>query len=454
MIGSRRHGGRSTTCGSPPRDLPTLDEIGEPARWIETGRRAADGGRAARRPSRACWSGSPRPPASTTCSCRATWCSRASRVAPTPCACCTRCATCVDSSRSGWRSSTSITGCGRARPSDAAYVRRLAGSPRLPFHLRALTSVPPQGRVGRGVGHAFASRLALAEVARGIVRDRDRRRAHARRSSRDGVMDPAHRVWGLGWHGRHPVPAGPASGRLCSTSRAPRSRRSAARSDLRPRHDPTNDDRRLLRNALRLEAIPALERATGRGSRRDRPNSAACSRDDAESQAHRSGSRRGGASEVERRSPSRRRGSREPARPVASRRHPMRVIAIVRAALGRPGRDAIDAVLDLAAGRPGRRRDLGGLQASARPGVCSVPALPPKASGPIARGGAHRERHERGPPLHSGFHVEAYEPDIEKVLDLLRGDRGDARGDGRADHCATTRASRCCWSGCSRARSS
>ena len=33
---------------------------------------------------------------------------------------------------------------------------------------------------------------------------------------------------------------------------------------LRPRHDPTNGDTNLLRNALRQEAIPAIERATGR----------------------------------------------------------------------------------------------------------------------------------------------------------------------------------------------
>src|SRR4029450_11624429 len=34
--------------------------------------------------------------------------------------------------------------------------------------------------------------------------------------------------------------------------------------NLRPRHDPTNEDTRLLRNALRLEAIPAIEPATNR----------------------------------------------------------------------------------------------------------------------------------------------------------------------------------------------
>ena len=33
---------------------------------------------------------------------------------------------------------------------------------------------------------------------------------------------------------------------------------------LRPRRDPTNEDTRFLRNALRLEAIPAIERATNR----------------------------------------------------------------------------------------------------------------------------------------------------------------------------------------------
>ena len=34
---------------------------------------------------------------------------------------------------------------------------------------------------------------------------------------------------------------------------------------LRPLRDPTNEDPRLLRNATRLEAIPTMERDTGRG---------------------------------------------------------------------------------------------------------------------------------------------------------------------------------------------
>jgi tRNA(Ile)-lysidine synthase len=36
---------------------------------------------------------------------------------------------------------------------------------------------------------------------------------------------------------------------------------------LRPRQDPTNRDPRFLRNAIRLQVIPALERATGRSVR-------------------------------------------------------------------------------------------------------------------------------------------------------------------------------------------
>ncbi len=123
---------------------------------------------------------------------------------------------------------------------------------------------------------------------------------------------------------------------------------------LRPRRDPTNRDTRRLRNALRLRGIPALERTTGRQVRMPiartadllrpveeewlriaRPSKDAGARDDGEYRLRR-GDGRGAVS--------RGRARGDPDVPPLA---------------GPPGRrESIDAVLDLAVGRPGRRRDL------------------------------------------------------------------------------------------------
>ena len=51
---------------------------------------------------------------------------------------------------------------------------------------------------------------------------------------------------------------------------------------LRPRRDPMNEDTALLRNAIRLEAIPAIERATGREVRDTFARTAGLLREDAD----------------------------------------------------------------------------------------------------------------------------------------------------------------------------
>ena len=93
------------------------------------------------------------------------------------------------------------------------------------------------------------------------------RGAHAGRPGRDGAAEPASSAPGsMGWpaSGRD---AAPVASSRCSTSRARRSRRSAARSACVHGTIPTNEDRRFLRNAIRLEAIPMLERGDrSRGS--------------------------------------------------------------------------------------------------------------------------------------------------------------------------------------------
>jgi tRNA(Ile)-lysidine synthase TilS/MesJ len=138
---------------------------------------------------------------------------------------------------------------------------------------------------------------------------------------------------------------------------------------LRPRRDPTNADPHLLRNALRLKGIPALERATGRSVARSIARSADLLRADRielYSQAMRAmvevvvgapsplGDTTFDASRL-----------RELPVAVASRAVRLAVYQVMEREDVAPwSKEAVDAILDLARGRPGRRRDLpGGLKA-------------------------------------------------------------------------------------------
>jgi tRNA(Ile)-lysidine synthase len=125
---------------------------------------------------------------------------------------------------------------------------------------------------------------------------------------------------------------------------------------LRPRRDPTNADTRYLRNAIRLEVLPALMRATGRDVKAPIARSARLLQQELD---------RLGSPPVP-----------EPGSSVAQRvddgyllflhRFPdesfqARLVAHLLRELQAPVTEAaIGAVLDLARGRPGRRRDLGG----------------------------------------------------------------------------------------------
>ena len=78
------------------------------------------------------------------------------------------------------------------------------------------------------------------------------------------------------------------------------------------------------------------------------------------------------------------------------------------------------AVLDLAAGRPGRRRDLTlGFESAARPGVCSThssfPGRRRDRSTPTGKGEVVMVTDQASLSTLTG-HVEAYEPDIDRIL--------------------------------------
>ena len=124
---------------------------------------------------------------------------------------------------------------------------------------------------------------------------------------------------------------------------------------LRPRRDPTNADTDLLRNALRLEAIPAIERSTGREVKRTFARTADHLRRDASALFAHADEHAQALVEL------REHGFAIRARPLLdlppalSSRVARR--GFQRADLGWD-HEAIDAVLDLAAGSPGRTRDL------------------------------------------------------------------------------------------------
>jgi tRNA(Ile)-lysidine synthase len=146
---------------------------------------------------------------------------------------------------------------------------------------------------------------------------------------------------------------------------------------LRPRRDESNLDARFLRNALRLNGIPALERATRRAIREPLARTATLAAED-DRELHRqmlaiwpeAVEESQGATRIatER--------LRSLSRPVARR-----LIGRAVFRLGLPATDAvIEAVVDLAAGRPGRRRDLtAGLKARREGGYVLLSRTSPES---------------------------------------------------------------------------
>jgi tRNA(Ile)-lysidine synthase len=235
---------------------------------------------------------------------------------------------------------------------DAAYVERLAARHGLRFHLRLAEGAPAKGESVEAWARSQRSQ-ALGAVMResGAARVAE---GHTMNDQAETLVIALVRGGGLeALSGISPV-LGNEVQPLIDVTRD--EVEAACRSlGLRPRLDPTNMDKRLLRNAVRLEGIPALEAATGRELIGTFARSADILRRDERELARQA---LGAFEDVAEETPQ---GWDLDAaalltlpRAISSR--------VVRDALYRlgalPTEDAVTGVLDLAAGRPGRKRDL------------------------------------------------------------------------------------------------
>jgi tRNA(Ile)-lysidine synthase len=289
---------------------------------------------------------------------------------------------------------------------DAAYVERQARRLGLPFHLRHAADSPTPGQSVE----AWA-RLARYAALTQAATDAGAARAalgHTADDQAETVLLALVRGGGLeSLSGMAPVAALPPIGfpavrpLLDTTRQEVLAFCRALR--LRPREDPTNRDRRFLRNRIRHDVLPALERGLDRGIRAVLARTADQLRADGrylESVAS------GAAGEV-----------------ISVRDDELRLDAGSLAALPRPlggrvvqqalrlasamsgewepdpGSVHVLGVLDLASGRPGRRLDLpGGLLAVRRKEYVALSrASPETAAGPARPAASSARRPTRGP---------------------------------------------------------
>jgi tRNA(Ile)-lysidine synthase len=242
---------------------------------------------------------------------------------------------------------------------DAEYVRRLADRLGLPFHHEAATDAPSRGAsveawatVARSnAGNDVRRRIGAASMAEGHTLD-DQAETVLLNVIRGGGLEAVSGIWPGSRDDTVIQPLLDVERReveaFCRALR------------LRPRRDPTNADPRYLRNAIRREIIPAIENVTGRDPRRSIARTADLLRDartelyEATIRAYRDVVSDEG-DEV-RFDVAALRGL---SRPIASRVVRLAVYNALSLDDSAPwSKEGIEAILDLAAGRRGRRRDL------------------------------------------------------------------------------------------------
>jgi tRNA(Ile)-lysidine synthase len=248
----------------------------------------------------------------------------------------------------------------RLRPDsakDAAYVRGVSERLRLPFHLREAQDAPRKGDsveawaavTRNNAGHEVRRELGAAVVAEGHTLD----------DQAETVL--LNLVRGTGLEGLSGIDPG-------RPSRSVQPLIDVTRTDveafcralhLRPRRDPMNRDRRHLRVAIRLDVLPRIEAATGRATKATLARTAdnlRADRDELYLATLRAGQ------EVAEQGPDEIRFDAAKLLALA----PAMATRVIRSEIYQAlaiqdvpwSRAAIDAVIDLANGRPGRRRDL------------------------------------------------------------------------------------------------
>jgi len=236
--------------------------------------------------------------------------------------------------------------------SDARYVERIARRLRLPFVLTRATDRPDRGQSVEAWAH-MARRRAVAEAMRDVPATKAAL-GHTVDDQAETVLLALVRGGGLdALSGIRPVD-GPYVRPLIEVTRS-EVEAFVRSSGLRPRADPTNLDTRLTRNALRHVAIPALERAVGREVRGTIARTATILQRDA-AELDRQAIEH--AQELVEDEPD---GLSLPAAALSSlpRAISARVVRLAVYRVGaQPSSETIDAILDLAAGRPGRGRNL------------------------------------------------------------------------------------------------
>jgi len=253
----------------------------------------------------------------------------------------------------------------RLRPDsalDGVYVARLAERLRVPFHLRSADDAPAKGvsveawaTVARtNAANDVRRAIGAQTLAEGHTLD-DQAETVLMNLIRGGGLEAVGGIWPGGTkHGRSAL-AQP----LLELDRAEVEAVGRAL-HLRPRVDPTNRDTRQLRNAIRLRVIPAIERATGREVKRPIARSADLLREDRweldASAVHAFEKVVTGQSEELRFDVA---GLVALPEPIATRVVRLALYRIMGSEDAAPWtREAVGSILDLARGRPGRRRDL------------------------------------------------------------------------------------------------
>jgi tRNA(Ile)-lysidine synthase len=242
---------------------------------------------------------------------------------------------------------------------DAAYVRRLSERLGVPFHVRAAEGAPAKGE----------SVEAWATGQRGNAGNDVRREIGAEHTAEGHTLDDQaetvllNLVRGTGIEGLAGIePGGPLDRVIQPLLEVTRDDVEAfcRALHLRPRRDPMNEDRRYLRAAVRRDVLPMLERATGRGVREPIVRTADTIRRDRDELRERTvqlyrqlveepdGAVRFDAA-----------GLIALSEPVAARLIRFAAYQVLSIDAPAPWTKAgIEAILDLARGRPGRRRDL------------------------------------------------------------------------------------------------